>query len=91
MTGVVLLLAARITRLPDTTPPVKDTLSTSGLEHSASPASPAPCTTLKTPGGKPASQNSSAKIKAVLGVSWAGLKTKAFPQSSAGAPLKTAI
>ena len=54
---------------------------------SAEPAEsgPKPCTTLRTPGGSPASMASRASSVADFGVSSAGLSTTVLPQASAGA------
>ncbi len=65
--------------------PVKLTRSTSGCSTSAAPASPpSPCTTLRTPGGTPASSASCAKNDAEAGVCSEGFTTAAFPQKIAG-------
>ena len=40
---------------------------------------PDPGTMLITPGGKPALTTSSANLRAVRGVTWAGLRTTVFP------------
>ena len=46
---------------------------------------PSPVTTFTTPGGTPASRQTSAKSRAVRGVNSAGLSTTVFPAASAGA------
>ena len=77
--------AACAIQRPTAVEPVKLMRSTSGDSTSAAPASsPSPCTTLSTPGGRPASCASRAKAHALSGVSSAGLSTAAFPQRSAG-------
>ena len=55
-----------------------------GSVHSAFTASASPCSTFSTPGGPPASQNSSASRTAVEGSRSDGLSTTALPQASAG-------
>ncbi len=45
---------------------------------------PSPCTTLSTPGGRPASAARRAKATALSGVSSLALSTAALPQMSAG-------
>ena len=71
---------------PVATPPVKDTRSTRGSLVSSGPTSaPAPVTRLATPAGSPASVSVSISKIAVDGVSSAGLSTKLFPASRAGA------
>ena len=52
-----------ITAMPVAVDPVKVTLSTPGSAVSAAPVSPAPVTTLKTPGGNPASSTSLANSR----------------------------
>ena len=66
--------------------PVNDTRRISGCETSAAPASsPIPCTTLKTPGGNPASSASSASSEHDSGDHSAGFSTTVQPAASAGA------
>src|SRR6185295_5975996 len=58
----------------------------------SSPASePEPSTRFNTPGGIPASANSSTIRTPVAGVSVAGLKTTVFPATSAGAIFQTGM
>ena len=76
--------------LPTAELPVKENMSTSGLEVSACPVSIPPGTTDSTPSGRPASANTSAKAFALSGVSAAGLSTTVQPASSAGPSLLTA-
>ena len=65
-----------ITALPVAVPPVNATLSTPGCATSGAPASPPkPVTTLKTPGGKPASSTSAANSSVEAGACSAGLTT----------------
>ena len=65
-------------------PPVKLILSTSRWPTSAAPASAPPTTTLRTPGGRPASAASSAKRSMPKGASSGGLATTVLPAASAG-------
>ncbi len=59
---------------------------TPGWETSAAPiSSPMPCTTLKTPGGKPASSTRSASSEHERGDHSAGLRITVDPAASAGA------
>src|SRR5580693_1220688 len=65
--------------------PVNATLSTSGCAASAAPAvSPYPGTTFTTPGGTPASRQSSARRSGDGGASSAGFSTTVQPVASAG-------
>ena len=78
--------APAITARPVEVAPVKATLSTPGCATSGAPASsPKPVTTLKTPGGKPASSTSSANSSVEAGACSAGLTTTQQPAASAGA------
>ena len=52
---------------------------------------PAPVMTLRTPGGRPASAASEAKINAVSGVVSAGLRTTVLPVARAGAIFQASI
>jgi hypothetical protein len=64
--------------------PVKVIFDISGCRESASPVMrPSPCTTLKSPGGTPASMANSASRSADQGVSSDGLSTTALPAASA--------
>src|ERR687889_10160 len=60
-------------------PPTEEMASTCGWSIRASTVSLAPCTTLKTPSGKPASEKRSARRMAESGVRWEGLRIKALP------------
>jgi hypothetical protein len=61
-----------------------------GWEAIASPTTcPVPFTTLNTPGGRPASEVTSAKIRTDSGASSDGLRTTVLPASIAGATLVT--
>ena len=83
--GVRLSAAARATALAVGTEPVKAMRATPGWDTSAAPASvPMPWTTLKTPGGMPASAVMSAKRLAVSGAHSGGLRTTVSPAASAG-------
>jgi hypothetical protein len=87
--SVVAALAA--IRLPVSTEPVSETMSTSGWSTSACPAgSPWPQTTLRTPAGRN-SAASSARRSAVIGVVSAGLSTIVLPVASAGPIFQIAI
>ena len=92
VTFLMVSAASFMTRRPVSVEPVKATLSTIGFEHSSSPTSgPDPTTTLKTPGGMPASAAAFASSSAVSGVSLAGLRTMELPMMRAGATFQTAI
>lgn len=78
--------AFRAMTLPVASPPVKDTMSTSGLWDSGLPhAAPAPVTRLPTPAGRPASSRTAMSSIAVWGVSSACLRTKVLPAARHGA------
>lgn len=64
--------------------PVNATLSTSGCVANILPNDPGPVTTLKTPGGRPASAHISAKSKADSLVNEAGFSTTVLPIANAG-------
>src|SRR3954470_7457791 len=77
---------AAITRLPVEGSPVKQIRFTPGCEESGAPAvSPAPCTTLKTPLGRPAAASTSASSVEETGAHSAGFSTTVLPAASAGA------
>ena len=81
-----------MTRRPTPLDPVNETMSTSGWQISASPATrPAPVSTLTTPSGIPAAAQASANISAVSGVSSLGLSTMALPAAMAGRTFHAAI
>src|SRR5947209_16436256 len=63
--------------------PTKLTAATSGWCSNASTASLSPLTTLKTPGGSPASVSNSAMRKPREGSRSDGFSTKVLPQASA--------
>src|SRR5665213_2794465 len=63
--------------------PTKLTAATCGCSSSASTAALSPCTTLKTPGGKPASAKSSAISTLAEGSRSDGFSTKVLPQAIA--------
>ena len=72
--------------------PVTEISRTSGWRASAAPASaPGPGTTLKIPGGTPASSARRPSISAVSGVSSDGLSTTALPAASAGPTFQHAM
>src|SRR3984893_12896886 len=63
--------------------PTKLTAATSGWCSNASTASLSPLTTLKTPGGRPASVSNSAILRPGDGSRSDGFSTKVLPQASA--------
>jgi hypothetical protein len=63
--------------------PTMLTAAISGCRNSASTASLSPLTTLKTPGGRPASVSNSAILKPGEGSRSDGFSTKVLPQASA--------
>ena len=83
-TGRVVRAAVAITACPVPTPPVKDTMSTSGWPTSAAPrAASGPLTTLRTPGGN-ISAMAAATSSTVAGQVGGALTTTALPASKAG-------
>src|SRR6202790_5664947 len=68
--------------------PTKLTASTIGCVKSASTATLSPCTTLKTPSGKPASFQSCATNTETDGSRSDGLRMNAFPAAIAGANIQ---
>ena len=83
--------AACATNFAVGTDPVNEIRDIPGWATSAAPASsPSPCTTLKTPAGKPACAVKSAKSEAVSGVHSAGLRITVSPAASAGAIFQVA-
>ena len=83
--------ALRMIPLPVLVSPVNAILSMPGCSTSAWPTvEPAPVTTFRTPGGKPASSASSPSARAVSGVWLAGLRMTVLPQASAGATFHAA-
>ncbi len=84
--------ARRITLLPASVDPVKETFRTSGWATSAAPVvSPGPGRTWNAPGGTPASSASSQRRSAESGVSLAGLTITVLPIARAGAIFQVAI
>ena len=82
--------ASSMTRRPARVEPVKDTMSTLGCAAIASPTTgPTPLTRLKTPGGRPISSITSARMKALMGATSLGLRTTVHPAAIAGATLRT--
>ena len=63
--------------------PTNEIAATSGCASNASTASRSPCTTLKTPSGRPASRHSSAMSSDADGSRSDGLSTNALPQAIA--------
>src|SRR5262245_51444852 len=86
-TGFTVDATAFMIAAPVRDSPVKVIASTSSCVVRNSPAEsgPKPWTTLKTPGGRPASDATSASNVAVEGVSSDGFTTTQLPQASAGA------
>ena len=83
--------AAAAIRLPVSTEPVSETMSTPGCSTSACPAgSPWPQSTFSTPAGSH-SEASSARRSVVTGVVSAGLSTIVLPVASAGPIFQIAI
>ena len=71
--------------------PTKPTAWMSGWFRMASTASLSPCTTWNTPGGRPASRNSSASRTGTDGSRSLGLRMNALPQASAGPAFHSGI
>ena len=72
--------------VPISVEPVKEMPLTNGLSTKALPTeAPGPVTMFITPGGSPASSNTSISLTALQGVADAGLKTMVLPQIKAGA------
>ncbi|MNF90604.1 hypothetical protein D3C84_731740 [compost metagenome] len=84
-------MAVEPTAKPVGTEPVKDTLSVSGCSISAFPTAPSPQTTLRAPGGRPASIASSEIRRMVSGVNSLGLMITLHPVTSADASFQIAI
>ncbi len=77
---------------PTDVEPVNETTFTRGSFRSGFPTfEPEPVTTLKTPGGSPASSSAFAKFTTESGVSVAGLMTTVFPQTSAAVDFQAGI
>ena len=86
-TGRVVAAAAAMTACPVPTPPVNETMSTSGWATSAAPsAAVGPLTTLRTPGGS-ASAMAAATSSTVPGQVGGALTTTLLPANSAGRAL----
>src|SRR5438128_11378738 len=74
VTRFTVAAASRMIHWPTSVDPVNAILSTPGCRTSAAPATaPGPGTTFRAPAGNPASTASSPSIRAVSGVSCAGL------------------
>ena len=87
-TGLTVAEASSETRRPARVEPVKETMSTPGCPATASPATgPVPVRRLKTPAGRPAASITSARMKALSGVTSLGLSTTVQPAARAGATL----
>ena len=79
-------------RWPTAVEPVKLTMSTWGEATRASAASePSPTTTLSTPGGSPASANTSPRRRMASGSCGAGLTTTVLPMARAGPTLPAVL
>ncbi len=87
----IVCAAATAIFLPTLVEPVNAILSTPGWATSAAPVSPLPVTTLKTPGGRPASRQRAPRRSAVIGVCSAGFMTTVQPAASADAAFHAAI
>ena len=86
-----LAAAAAAMLRPVGTEPVKAIRSTREWDTSAAPASsPTPCSTLNTPGGRPASRTMSPSTDAVSGAHSGGFSTTVFPAARAGATRQVA-
>ena len=84
-TGLTVPEASSLTRLPARVEPVKETMSTPGWAAIASPTTgPVPVIRLKTP----AASITSARMKALSGVTSLGLRTIVQPTARAGATLQ---
>ncbi len=82
--------ASSMTRRPARVEPVNETMSTLGWAAIASPTTgPTPLTRLKTPGGRPISSMTSARMNALMGATSLGFKTTVQPAARAGATLRT--
>ena len=92
LTFLIVPAASRMISWPVVVSPVNAILPTPGCAARAAPADPpGPVTTLRTPGGTPASSASSASRMAVRGVYEAGFRIAALPTASAGATFQAAI
>ena len=79
-------------RGPISVDPVKEMPLTPGSSSSVSPTeAPTPVIRFRTPGGRPASSNTSASLTAQSGAPEAGLKMMVLPQTSAGAIFQAGI
>src|SRR5881394_417877 len=77
---------ASATLQPVTVPPVNEMVLIFGCAVIAAPTfGPVPCTTLRTPFGKPASRTISQSMNAVIGVNSLGLAMAVLPAAIAGA------
>ena len=83
--GVRFSAAARAILRAVATEPVNEMRAMPGWATSAAPASsPMPCTTFRTPGGRPASSARSASSEHESGAHSGGLSTTVHPDASAG-------
>ena len=88
ITGAKWAAAAVATLIPVAVEPVNATLFTPGCETSGCPTEgPSPVTTLRTPGGNPASAVSLTNASVLIDVCSAGFKTKVQPAASPGPSL----
>jgi hypothetical protein len=85
VTGARRAPALAAMRFPVDSLPVNATFATPGCSTSAAPASPAPVTTFRTPGGKPASSARRSVSTMLAAACSDGLTTIVFPAASAGA------
>ena len=83
--------AVRYTSRATGAEPTNEMARTSGCAISASTASFAPCTTLSTPSGNPASRKSSARRNPPRGVRSDGFSTYVFPATTASGNIQSGI
>ena len=88
--GIICSAAARFTFFPVATEPVNTTIFTP-LRISSAPTSPLPCTTPKSPRGRPASSRRARVFSITMGVNSLGFTTTALPAISAAAASPTGI
>jgi hypothetical protein len=83
--GTRLAPAARAMTRAVGTDPVKEIRANRLSETSCAPVTaPVPCTTLNTPGGRPAASAASARMEQLSGAHSGGFTTTVLPEASAG-------
>ncbi len=82
--GIICSAAATLTFFPVATLPVKMIMLTP-LRISSAPTSPFPCTTAKSPRGRPASSRSARVFSMMMGVNSLGFTTTPLPAIRAAA------